>query len=121
MDKHQTMSRLALSRKVEKFDFTKYGIDDVDGIYIKKLSAAERSKLLELYKAEAALSDIQTFVITAALVDSEGNKIFDDPENDGKAIGKNWSCDLVDELNNHILNFSRAIKAGESGESAEKN
>ena len=122
MDKLQTLLRLASAREVEKVDLSEYGIRNTDAyLYIRKLSVSERNRLIELWKVESAtaMDDAQRFVLTAALVDHAGRKIFDDPEADGKIIVDEWAADLVDGLTNRILKYSGLIKDGEAD--AEKN
>jgi len=122
MDKHNAISGMASARETKKVDLSKYGVNYPDGLYIKRLSTAERGRLLEMWKAEAALEDVQKFVLTSAIADPDGRRLFDDPEADGKIIVNEWACDLVDGLTTEILKYSSIIKDdADAVESPEKN
>jgi len=107
MDKHSLISNLASARKFEKVDLSEFGVDEA--LYIRKLSVAERSVILDLWKAERT-ADASGFILAATLVDADGRKIFDDPEADCKEIAGEWPCDLVDSLASQILKYSGLIK-----------
>jgi len=119
MDKFKLISSISSARNVKKVDLSEFATEGLDDLYIRKLSAAERSTLIEMWKVETGMEPIYRFTLPAALTDAEGRKIFDDPEADGKAIVNEWPCDLVDGLTNQILKFSGIIK--EDAEQAEKN
>jgi len=119
MDKLQTISGIASAREVAKVDLSEFGIDFPDGLYIKKLSALEMTRLLKMWDESAALEDIQKYVITAAVVEPNGRRLFDDPETDGKTIINEWPCDLVIGLMMQIYTYSGIIK--DKPEQPEKN
>jgi len=103
------------ARKTEKADLSKYGVEDAGDLFIRKLSAADRSVIIDLWKAEQS-TEASGYILAAALADAEGRKIFDDPAADSKAIINEWPCDLVDGLTTQILTFSGLIKDEEQPE-----
>jgi len=114
MDKFNIISRLTY-RKIEKADISKYGVEDTEDLFIRKLSVADRSVIMDLWKAEKS-AEASGFILATALVDAGEQKIFDDPETDAKAIINDWPCDLVDGLATQILKFSGFLKDEEQPE-----
>ena len=114
MDRHPIFSRLS-ARKIEKADLSKYGVEDAGDLFIRKLSAADRSVIIDLWKAEQS-TEASGYVLAAALVDAEGRKIFDDPAADSKAIINEWPCDLVDGLATQVMKFTGLMKDEEQPE-----
>ena len=116
MDKLQVLSGLSSARRIEKVDLSEYGID---GVYIKKLSVADRSRIAELSKDGQPQEAFCGFILTTAIVDADGRKIFDDPDADGKIIVSEFPADLVDDLIQKIWRFS-GLTGGDEAQS-EKN
>jgi len=119
MNKHQLSSALAGRHAIENVKLSEHGVSDCDGLHVRKLSVAERSQFFDMMKSETPNNEAYGFIMTAALVDNEGRKIFDDPETDGKVIVSDWPCDLVDDLVTQILKFSGIMKNEAQTDAAE--
>lgn len=107
MNREQLKAKFA--KRVETVKLENYDVE----VTIRPLSALERAQAIDKHKAaladaegsetriEKLLRDVECFVVAKALIDANGNRIYQDTELD--TIASDFPCDALDYLSKKVM------------------